>query len=556
MPWAPPQPELNNYTKKEGKNRPGSGGDCGQGICTYKDWLAPEELSWICNQSDNCFGFIFDKPRGHGGWVIARSGVRPEVADPRYDVYEKKANNWRKANQPDTNVEGVLPDDQRKTRFRMCQNEGSGDCRADKAVWTGAPLGVFNCGGDKCGNNDVVSYKVPLGFKFMLSDNNIGQNAVEGYWNRGGQGNGGYFVLDQPENHGMRNKIDTGLIQNIGFDIKANWETMVSKGVNVEDAFKIKRNWCRSSVTNINDANCTNFYATPEAAAAGYRYDTDMFELCKADPTWFNKTSCRTAFNNAVKGTTESLRQQAKDKVTAYCDTNAGANQVDGLCGCYNVMKYGNACLGDKAALPGCRELKSTIGDLPAGAQVAFADKFCASDVCVTQALGNAALLPDYTQGKQCPSIAMCVQDFRNASLTNSPVKAECRNTLNITGLPGPAAAAVPPPPPPSGGGAAPPPPPPPSGAGGGGAAPSGAGGGGAAPSGTGGGSAPPSGTGGGAAAPAAAGASAGAAGATSASTGPNKGLIIGASIGGGLLFLICCLIAIFFIMKKKGKSA
>ena len=531
MPWAPPQPELNNYTKKEGKNRPGSGGDCGQGICTYKDWLAPEELSWICNQSDECFGFIFNKPAGHGGWIIARSGVRPEVADPRYDVYEKKANNWRKANAPDPTVEGVLPDDQRKTRFRMCQYDGGTDCRGDKAVWTGAPLGVFNCGGDKCGNNDVVSYKVPLGFKFMLSDNNIGQNAVEGYWDRGGAGNAGYFVFDQPNNHGMRNKIDTGMIQNVGFDVKANWDSMVSKGVNVEDAFKIKHNWCKTSVTNINDANCTNYYATPEAAAAGYRYDTDMFELCKADPSWYMKASCRSAFNNAVKGTNESLRQQAKDKVTAYCDTTDGATQADGLCGCYNVTKYGDACLGDKAALPGCRELKATVGDLPAGARASFADKFCASDVCVTQALGNAALLPDYTQGKQCPSIAMCVQDFRNASLTNSPVKAECRNTLNITGLPGPAAAAVPPPPPPSGagsavGGAAPPPPL----SGTGGAV-------GAAPS------------------PATAGGSAEVAGATSASPGPNKGVIIGLSVGGGLLFLICCLIAIFFMMKK-GKAA
>lgn len=529
MPWAPPQPELNNYNVFPNTGRDGSSAGCGQGVCTYKAWLQPEEMAWICNQDDECFGFQFDKPKGHGGWILGRGpGLKPQNAAPgQRDLYEKKSTTWRKANQPDTNVEGVLPDDQRKTRFKMCQYEGSGDCRGDKAVWTGAPLGVFNCGGDKCGNNDVVSYKVPLGFKFMLSDNNIGQDSVEGYWDRGGAGNAGYFVFDQPNNHGMRNKIDTGLIQNIGFDVKANWETMASKGVNVEDAFKIKRNWCRSSVANINDANCTNFYATPEAAAAGYRYDTDMFELCKADPTWYMKTSCRTAFNNAVKGTNESLRQQAKDKVTAWCDTNDGATNSDGLCGCYNVMKYGSACLGDKAALPGCRELKSTIGDLPAGAQVAFGDKFCASDVCVTQALGNAALLPDFTQGKNCPTIALCVQDFRNASLTNSPVKAECRTTLNITGLPGPAAAAVPPPPPSGTGGAAPPPPP----SGTGGAV-------GAAPS------------------PATAGGSAGVAGTTSASPSISKGAIIGISIGGFFFLLMCLGFVLYMISKRRAASA
>jgi len=530
MPWAPPQPELNNYSQKQGVERAGSnnGPDCGRGVCTFKEWLGPEELAWVCNQEDNCWGFQFAKFQGHGGWLFNKANLRPETSNTKYDIYEKKSTTWRKAADPDTSVEGVLPKDETQSKI----NGYGWSTNNDYSIG----LGLVYCretGYPKC--NQMNSYRIPLGWKWMIGNDNIANNAVEGYWNRDNMGwDGQFYTLDYPNDHGVKDRDDSVLAQNIGFDVKANWNSMVSKGVHPEDALKIKHNWCKTSITNLNDANCTNYYATPEAAAAGYRYDTDMFELCKADPAWFNKASCRTAFNNAVKGTNESLRQQAKDKVTAYCDTNDGATQVDGLCGCYNVMKYGRACLGDKAALPGCRELKSTIGDLPPGAQASFADKFCASDVCVTQALGNAALLPDYTQGKQCPSIAMCVQDFRNASLTNSPVKAECRNTLNITGLPGPAAAAVPPTPPPSGAAA---------GSTGGTAA--GSTGGTAAGS-----------TGGMAAAPAVVDGSAGVASATSASPPAiSKGAIIGISIG-GFLFIIMILVFLYFMFRKKSNAA
>ena len=448
MGWSAPPPELNNYTVKDNTNRPGSSGaGCVVGgVCTYKTWLGPEDLAWICNQDDGCWGFIFNKAQGYGGWLIGTQGLKPEVTDNRIATYQKKATNWRKANQPDTSVEGVLPDDQRKTKFKFCQYDGGTDCRGDKAVWTASPLGIFGCNGANCGANDVVSYKIPLGFKFLASNDAIGQNEVEGYFNRGGAGAPGYFVMDQPNYHGMRNRMDSGMLQNVGFDVLANFDTMVSKGVDPADVLPIKHNFCKASTTNINTAQCTNFYATPEANAAGYRYDQDLFYLCKNDPNWFQQTSCRTAFNNAVKGTNESLRQQAKDSISAYCNTQAGETQADGLCGCANVMKYASQCLTTKATIPGCRELKATVGDLPPGAQVAFADKFCASDVCVTQALGNAALLPDYTPGKQCPNITQCVQDFRNANFQGSQVDASCKNTVNITGVapPAPAAAPVP----------------------------------------------------------------------------------------------------------------
>ena len=432
MGWTAPQPEINNYTMEEGINHPGSIGGY------YSQWYNEETLAWACNQRDDCAGFIFNKPVGRGGWTFSYSGMRPGVSDARYRSWRKKSTSWRKADNPDTNVEGVLP-------------KGEIQSKITGLGWSGPEDYKIGLGNTCCGSagypqcNNMNTYKIPLGWKWMITNDHIEKGTeVEGHWNRANMGwDGQTYSLDRPEYHGMMDRDDCVLAQNIGFDVAANFTSMVSKGVHPSDALKIRHNWCNKQ-ENIDNPLCTNFYSTPEAAAAGYRYDQDLFYMCKSSPTWFQKTSCRTAFNNAVKGTNESLRQQAKDAISAYCNTPAGENQADGLCGCANVMKYGGLCLTTKAGIPGCRELKATIGDLPAGAQVAFADKFCASDVCVTQALGNAALLPDYTAGKQCPSITQCVQDFRNANFQGSQIDASCRNTVNITGVAAPAPAAAP----------------------------------------------------------------------------------------------------------------
>ena len=440
MGWTAPQPEINNYTIEEGINHPGSTGGY------YNPWFNEETMAWTCNQRDDCAGFIFNKPVGHGGWTFSYSGMKPGVSDSRYRSWRKKSTSWRKADNPDTNVEGVLPKDQTQSKIQALGWKDYTDyslgiglgCCAASSWGPRAQSGYPQC-------NNMNSYKIPLGFKWMITNDFIEMGTtVEGYWNRPDNGwTGQAYDLDRPDNHGMMDKDDCALIQNIGFDVEANWDSMVSKLVHPADAFKIKGNWCKKP-ENIDNAKCASFYATPEAKAAGYNYDIDKFYICKADPNWFNSQSCRTAFNNAVKGTDQSLRQQAKDSIAAYCNTPAGESQVDGLCGCANVMKYASQCLTTKAGIPGCRELKATVGDLPGGAQVAFADKFCASDVCVTQALGNAALLPDYTPGKQCPNIAQCVQDFRNASFQGSQIDASCKNTINITGVAPPAPAAAP----------------------------------------------------------------------------------------------------------------
>ena len=430
--------ELSNYTCYDNKDDKYQGGS----DLASNPWYSEEIQAWVCNQRNDCKGFVFAKDSGHGGWFKKTNAEDvPSKSDNRRRTCVKKDYNWRKADNPDTSNLSILSRDQTKTRFI-----------AWGTSWTPAGDTIVNTGTTCCGQpgypscNGMNQYRVPLGWKWMMTDNGIlNGNNVEGYWDRNNMGwDGTKYDLDRPNNHGMTDRDDCILAQNIGFDIPANWDTMVSKGVHPDDALQIKHNWCNANTDNINTAKCTNFYATPEAAAAGFHYDQDLFYMCKNDPQWFQKSACRTAINNGVKGTNESVRQQSKDLVKGYCNTPDGENQSDGICGCANVVKYAGRCLTDKAGIPGCKELKSTVGDLPPSAQVAFSDMFCASDVCVTQALGDAALLPSYTQGKQCPNITQCIQDFRNANFQGSQIDASCKNTVNITGVAAPAPAAGP----------------------------------------------------------------------------------------------------------------
>lgn len=450
-------PELDNYTGYDNK-------DSGGNDIAHAPWYGQDEMAWVCNQRDDCKGFSFDKCAGHGGWFKNMNiPTVPTGTNNCIKHFVKKDWNWRKANNPDTSNPSILPRDQMATRFKA-KYWGSAFDPPPIKVSTGKTC----CGtADYPNCNRMDGYKVPLGWKWMITNDDITNGTtMEGYWDRDNMGWGDQTTAwwpDHPVNHGITNSDDCILAQNIGFDVPANWSTMVSKGIDPADALQIKHRWCIANKTNIKDAKCTNFYATPEAAAAGFNFDQDFYYMCSADPSWMNDSSCRSSINQAVKGSIASTRQQAKDLISAYCNTDAGKNQVDGICGCYNVTKYGGECLTTQKTIPGCRELNTTIGDLPAGAQVAFSDKFCASDVCVTQALGNnTVLLPEYTQGKQCPSIVQCVQDFRNANFQGSQVDASCKNTLNITGVPAPSppAAPIPPPgtpPPPPG---TPPPPP------------------------------------------------------------------------------------------------
>ena len=296
----------------------------------------------------------------------------------------------------------------------------------------------------------------------------------------------------------------------------------LSKYFSPETAAKISNDRCAGLdyMGLSQSSECQRFYAA--------ELDNELLKRIDAIPGWSGNAPLMGYVNSKLKSS--NARTADKQKAQTLVQKNCDANPNDPKCGCYNVTKFGNRCLNDATAkkYPGCKELAKTMSDLPAAAQIGTMNMFCASNECSNAKASDESLLPGPDPPVCNMNIAQCVNDFRNANLTGSPVSAVCQNTITGVTIP-------PPPAPPVAPGAAA------AGAGSAGAAAAGAGSAGAAAAGG---------------APAAAGASAGAATTGTASAADNKGLIIGGSIGGFCCLLICCLIAIFIMMKKKGKAA
>jgi hypothetical protein len=431
MPWGKAEDELQNYTVFPNTDK----------YCPNVSWNMGNRFEWggaqtgalWCNQDDACHGFAVYS-NGQSGWLF-RQGCQATPKSPAQGTtfYEKKSTSFRKASQPDLNADGVISDPVTKVKI----HDWSGDRK------TSLNPGYHNCGSDpvykSCNTSDGIF--VPLGWTAEVS-NDCERVTNHGFFD----GKEGDLYDGIPlQNYSMpANTDDCVIVQNLGFDVKRFFSSMTTKGVETEDAVKIRQKWC-SKPENVNDILCTNFYNSPEAKAAGYNYNSTKFEIVRNQPNWQISASNRTFINELIRGTDQSLKQRAIDLVGAYCNTPAGEAQADGVCACANVVKYGAACLTTKSTIPGCAELKATLGSLPQGAKVAFSDVFCASTDCVTETIGGSALLPGWA-GKNCPDIQQCVQTFNDVNFVNSPVRAECNQVLNITGVPPPPASGGTPP--------------------------------------------------------------------------------------------------------------
>jgi hypothetical protein len=292
MGWSAPV-EINNYNKISNRNRPNSSvANCG--VCGYKTWLSEEDMAWICNQDDKCWGIIKWKNKT-GGWLISKDSLGAQTTSNETDLYEKKTTTWRKANNPDTNVEGVLSNP--TSRFTARDDSTIGDI---VSLTPGLHYGG-NTGYSKA--NSMDRYTIPIGWKFMISNDNIGQNEVEGYWDRGGPGKPGNYVLDNPTYHGMLNKDDTILVQNVGFDVGANWYNMDT--LSNSDQRLIRSKWCQTYPSHTYCKTPYNYKTTDEpitwTTVTNFRHKAGMPYLCvindgKADTQPTTKSACDTGF--------------------------------------------------------------------------------------------------------------------------------------------------------------------------------------------------------------------------------------------------------------------
>lgn len=321
--------ELNNYTFADNTDETGGGGT---DLAPMNRWLSSEDLAWVCNQRDDCKGFVFDKIAGYGGWLKRTANPKPGVTSRQ--LYAKKDTNWRKADNPDTSNPSILPLDQMKTRM---------------AAWgtNFAPGGdySFNVGKTCAGQagyptaNQMDQYKVPLGWKWMITDDNIEKaSAVEGYWHRANNGwDGTRYDLDKPNGHGMQNKDDCVLAQNIGFDVQSNWDTMVQKGIDTDDATKIKQRWCDAN--NMTNPKCTPYVrACPAASLPCYSRASDIVCPAGYDTKDLTTNKCvgytlqNVAQVNCPTGFTKAAGNSAMCAPTTDCIIAPGYQGAGGAC--------------------------------------------------------------------------------------------------------------------------------------------------------------------------------------------------------------------------------
>ena len=436
-------PALDNYDSEENVTYDG------HGKWPWFSWWSAEEAAWACNQSDDCPGFLFKKSQGYGGWFMLTSGSPLDRTKPirngdanTYRAYYKKSNSWRKASNPDTSKPSILPNP--KSALKLWEHGAGpqgGDCVGSGTKWELNKPGIIDNGGgggstgQAFGNDRISGYSVPLGWKVVLNENGW-------YGNGNTEGASGPFCGSNFGEHGMNDKTSSGILENVGFDVQANWSTMGSQYVHPDDEFEIKKRYCKQSIDILGTLDCNQFYQSSRAQQAGLSYNSDVYEFCRNDPNWFNRGECRTNFNSILKGNNQTSIGEVTAKVRSYCE---GAGMNDAKCGCYNATRFGAACYNDasKRGLPGCAEMYADAQALPSGTTIAINDSFCMSSTCASARSNDNVLLA--AQVLTCPSVTMafCVNDFRNAKLTGSPVSTTCQNNIQIT------TPAPPPPPPP-----------------------------------------------------------------------------------------------------------
>ena len=189
-------------------------------------------------------------------------------------------------------------------------------------------------------------------------------------------------------------------------------------------------------------SECQKFY--------GAELDNELLKRIDAIPGWSGNAPLMGYVNSKLKSS--NARTADKQKAQTLVQKNCDANPNDPKCGCYNVTKFGNGCLNDevKKKYPGCKELAKAMADLPAAAQIGTMNMFCASNDCSNAKASDESLLPGPDPPVCNMNIAQCVNDFRNANLTGSPITAECKNTITGVTIPPPPAPPVAPLPRPS----------------------------------------------------------------------------------------------------------
>jgi hypothetical protein len=393
-------------------------------------WVNDWEMAYICNQMDDCPAFLKAKNNQApvngvtGGGYMRKGSIGQRVASTYWDSWIKKGS-VRKVSEHKPNEPSVLENPVTKVSFFDGAN-------FDGTEWKHG-RGFVNGGGFP-GEDRQGSIRVPLGYRFLGFEHLMNSdNSTNGAGNTISAVGPADLSMSQLQAKGVLDNISSYIIEQIPFDVQANFFTMTSSGkIDPQDVQLIRRAYC-TNISTIDSQECKLFSADP---ANMFDFDVVKTNLCNQNPNWHTDPRCVSTINTAQKTGSQAGKDTATEMVRVLCE----ADPRNPLCGCYNVTKHGTQCIRDPNLkdLPGCQGLFTDFGSLPSSYGAVDSDKFCASDDCITKAYsGGTSLLPrPRSASDTCPPIQKCIQDFRGANFDQSALDASCKLQLNISSPP------------------------------------------------------------------------------------------------------------------------
>jgi len=474
----PAPPSVNNYTKFANHLMNGSGNSYYSDRYAYEggdhdDAKISEIAAWLCNQTDNCRGFMRRRTNFEFWlWLASEHGgvntlSHSPSTDTSLDVYVKSDQPARKANNPDTSDPSILSN----PRTKIIYNNPNDNYNNGSGVGSGGLYGSGHPGFTALPTvstldvsyNGMNEVKVPLGWRFLEGDNG---------WASGQNGCCHFTVLEGNNQlyTNLNHNQDGVLIENRGFDVLAHWDDMVSLGVDSDDAERIKERWC-NAVTSIqtladNASKCQGAYNDRHSGQGVAMYNQKLLTLCAAT-SWNTQAACKTAVHDAIaNGDTNS--GQGLTMLQKYCRGGDGSDPKgigagrsttglgSQLCGCLNAKDFGIVSVPPSANcytypnMAGCTQVVAKTQGVvnystPAGV-VAFNSAVSdlgklATDCTTARSACNSAgcVIPYNPNAMNVTEIINICNMISNQGLAqNSPVRQTC-NIANTINTPGPA---------------------------------------------------------------------------------------------------------------------
>jgi len=505
--WSYPANELTNYTRSDNISIEGLDGTHHFDVL----WDTPELMAWKCNQSDNCWGFTHIKNSSNGGFYIIRDSNDTDYLTTTKaqnnnlrETYRKKGNNWRKARDPDTSDPSILS--QSRTNVRLYvdgfPSEGTGvSCYSgatgreydltkpgtisyDSGTYNNAVSNPYwGNGGTNEGfaDNSISGYFIPLGWKYTFAANAYymqGEFQDYGYQGTLGRrliGNDAGGCLHMSSTLGMNDKLSTGILQNIGFDIKAHWIDMEDKGVDSDDAKRIRVNYC-NNVSTVNDlyqikagmssdgSDCLGAYNALYGANAQNIFDAKLLSVCSSGGNWQGDPICQSKISNIIQNNVNNANAStALGLLQKFCRGGDGSDPKgigpgrsqtgtgNLLCACLNAHDFGLGGTNEVSCytypnMYGCAEVVSKTQDVinystPQGItqfKNSVGDPGQLTGYCQTarQACGassSACVIP-YQPNAQNITLITQICSFVNEAeiLVNSPITNKCTPSVTV----------------------------------------------------------------------------------------------------------------------------